>query len=94
MIKIIIPTPILRGTQAKLIHYPTPFYQSYTWVERCSEPRESFGSMGKQHHSTKAMKATLVPISRMKSSMDWEKRKSVKVTLNNIFFSKLYFAHF
>ena len=41
-----------------------------TCVVRCSEPpRESFGSMGKQHHRMKAMKATLVPTNRMKSSI-------------------------
>jgi len=40
-------------------------------VVRCSEPpRESLGSMGKQHHKMKAMKATLVPTRRMKSSID------------------------
>ena len=46
-----------------------------TCVERCSEPSESLGSMGKQHHRTKATKATLVPINRMKSSIDWKTKK-------------------
>ena len=46
-----------------------------TVVERCSEPSESLGSMGKQHHRTKATKATLVPINRMKSSIDWKTKK-------------------
>ena len=41
-----------------------------TCVVRCSDPpKESFGSMGKQHQRMKAMKATLVPTNRMKSSM-------------------------
>ena len=44
-----------------------------TCVERCSDPpRLSFGSIGKQHHRMKATKATLVPTSRMKSSIDWK----------------------
>merc|ERR1719228_1923282 len=50
------------------------YFASYTasaaCVERCSDPpKESLGSMGKQHHRMKAMKATLVPTNRMKSSI-------------------------
>ena len=42
-----------------------------TCVDKCSEPpRLSFGSMGKQHQSMNATKATLVPTRRMKSSID------------------------
>ena len=44
-----------------------------TCVERCSDPpRLSLGSIGKQHQRMKATKATLVPTSRMKSSIDWK----------------------
>ena len=43
----------------------------FTWDVRCSDPpSESLGSIGKQHQRMKAMKATLVPTSKMKSSID------------------------
>ena len=51
-----------------------------TCVDKCSDPPKlSFGSMGKQHQSMNATKATLVPTRRMKSSIDW---KNVSKILN------------
>lgn len=39
--------------------------------------QHTFGWIGKQHHNTKAMNATIVPISKIKSSIvcEWEKNK-------------------
>ena len=49
-----------------------------TWVVRCSDPpKESFGSIGKQHQRMKAMKATLVPTNSMKSSMLCQKKEVI-----------------
>ena len=50
------------------------FLSLSTCVDKCSDPPKlSFGSMGKQHQSMNATKATLVPTRRMKSSIDWKK---------------------
>ena len=49
-----------------------------TWVVRCSDPpKESLGSIGKQHQRMKAMKATLVPTNSMKSSMLCQKKEVI-----------------
>lgn len=41
------------------------------YVIKLQNSRHTLGWIGKQHHSIKAMNATTVPVSKMKSSMVW-----------------------
>ena len=54
-------------------------------MDKCSDPPKlSFGSIGKQHQSMNAIKATLVPTRRMKSSIDLEKKWDLDNQYNDI----------